>query len=92
MAKKRKELTREECTTEALRREYSRQQYEKHQALSELESLDLITHFPLLESEPWHSPEYWITAARADEERQRAERTLKRDDRRKLNCRLYRKT
>jgi hypothetical protein len=78
MAKKRTELTREECTTEALRREYSRQQYDKSQALTELESLDLITHFPLLETQAWHGVEYWMTAAREDEEKQRASRTEKR--------------
>ena len=80
---KRKELTREACDTEALRREYSRQQYDKRQALSEWESLDLITHFPLLETAPWHGPEYWISAAREDEEKARAERTIARRKKKK---------
>jgi hypothetical protein len=57
MSKKRKELTREECTTYQLRLAYSRQEYEKQQ---NLDFWDVrIFDFPF-ETEEWHSPHWWL--------------------------------
>jgi hypothetical protein len=67
--RKQKPIRREDCRTEAQKLAYSRQQYERRESMGELPSgiLDL-EKFPL-ETEPWHSGEYWIAVARAGREK-----------------------
>jgi hypothetical protein len=69
MAKRKKELKPEECTTYQLRLQYSRQQWEREQNLPYWSPE--IFDWPI-ETEEWHSPHYWLNEAM----RQRAERKL----------------
>ena len=71
-SRKPKDIRREDCVTDAQKLAYSKQQYYLYKSLagglpSEIMDLD---RFPM-ETEPWHSPEYWIAVAKAAREKQR---------------------
>ena len=70
MAKKRN-IRREDVRTEADKIAFSRQQYDLWQAVGDMpdEILDFEKFPP--ETEPWHSPEYWIMVAKAEREKRR---------------------
>jgi hypothetical protein len=91
MAKNKRDIKREDVVTEADKIAYSRMMYDRWESIPDdaLPSyiIDNAHLFPL-ESEPWHSPEYWIAAARAQEQKERALRALKRADKRQANRRL----
>ena len=93
MRKNRKpDIRREDVKTEADKIAYSRMMYDRWESIPDdaLPSyiIDNAHLFPL-ESEPWHSPEYWIMVAKADAEK---ERLWKREKRRQTNRSLYRKS
>ena len=95
MAKRKPDIRREDVKTEADKIAYSRQMYERWESIPDNAPPSYIidnAHLFPLETEPWHSSEYWIAAARAEEQKQRALRGIARDEKRKLNRMLYRKT
>jgi hypothetical protein len=71
MAKNKRDIKREDVVTEADKIAYSRMMYERWQSVGELPSEILDCDMFPLETEPWHSGEYWITAAKAEREKRR---------------------
>jgi hypothetical protein len=95
MRKRKPDIRREDVKTEADKIAYSRMMYDRWESIPYDAPPSYIidnAHLFPLETEPWHSGEYWIAAARAEEQKQRALRALKREERRNLNRQLYRKT
>jgi hypothetical protein len=63
----------EDVRAEADKLRYSEMMYRRWEEIGPNEPPDAILdleRFPI-ETEPWHSPEYWIAAARAEREKRR---------------------
>ena len=75
MAKKHKpDIRREDVRTEADKIAYSRMMYERWESIPYDAPPSYIidnAHLFPLETEPWHSSEYWIMRAKAERERRR---------------------
>ena len=92
MRKRKPDIRREDVKTEADKIAYSRMMYERWESTPDNAPPSYIidnAHLFPLKSEPWHSPEYWITVARTEEQKQRAERTFARETKRQTNRILY---
>jgi hypothetical protein len=95
MTKRKPDIRREDVRTEADKIAYSRMMYDRWESIPYDAPPSYIidnAHLFPLESEPWHSGAYWIAAARAQEQRERALRALKRDEKRQPNRQLYGKS
>jgi hypothetical protein len=69
-----KDIRREDVRTEADKIAYSRMMYDRWESISDNAPPSYIidnAHLFPLETEPWHSGEYWILRAKAAREKQR---------------------
>jgi hypothetical protein len=73
MRKRKPDIRREDVKTEADKIAYSRMIYDRWQSIGPNEPPDAVLdwqRFPM-ETEDWHSGEYWIMRAKAEREKQR---------------------